>query len=195
MQFVIKILIQLAVTLLVRVVIALIEIWVGFDIGKAIAQLIWDQPAEKWIQTANWSFAFVIASIMVAAGLMLLRHKSDPDVGLLRISLSDATLEAYEATKGTITATMAEDFGSIEGFYASAFTTNGDFPVFGKRVSREGLPSRALVKIPDDDVRDLQFTNNANELKSRQSDGAHYTDLEMNKSDLKNLIEIIKGRG
>lgn len=66
--------INLATWIVVRFVMALIEIWTGYDLGKEIAQMLWDQPTENWVETANWSIALIIALVLLFVWYVLFKR-------------------------------------------------------------------------------------------------------------------------
>ncbi len=107
------------------------------------------------------------------------------------VSLKEAATIAYEETRGTKAATIAEGLNrdDILGYYAYALF-KGSTILYGKHP-----PSRKLEPVPNDEYGRCGFSDDYSSLRRHGEDQNLYEDLQIRRSDLLRRITELKDLG
>lgn len=166
--------------------------------GKAVGHM-WEIALTLFIEFVGLGMQIAFPEIPREIGFLIMGLGVVPLVWLLvkhkipkvtfwwsLINLNDAATIAYEKTRGTRIAEIAEamDTGNILGYYAYALF---DKTLFGKRP-----PSRKLEAIPRDERKRCSFANNYSALKRTGSDQILYDDLQIRKVDIASRVAELK---
>ena len=142
--------------------------------------------------------SFGIGLLLILAGVAILirdLYTYSADKGWIqarKISLTEATLKAYEKTQelsaGVFAESSARDTdGDVHAWYAIAFTNSMGAKLYGKKP-----PSRKLVAIPPKEIKQCGFKNEANDLVRRQETDPLYTDLAITRHDFRRCLSQVK---